>query len=301
MVRLVIDKNGQQQVVPVSGWLTIGRQIDNDVLLPDESVASHHARIFGEGRYVYLEVLPEGGNVSVNGGWTSRSQWLAIGDIFQIGQTRMKLVSGEPSADGFQRPDASQTAAPDEHAIGRKEMTSSRAGTTNQNCGACHSPIVAGEESTLCPSCSLPFHLDCWQENLGCAAYGCSQVNALRTGPDIRINVDAKTPPPLPRRPPPVRPPTDDSIPWEYLGLAGSAVGALISTVSFGVPSFFVGIFSAIWFVNQNANGDAAKNSGSNSPGDKENATRSRTAIMTLVLIISIVGFLAGVVIGSKR
>jgi hypothetical protein len=46
-------------------------------------------------------------------------------------------------------------------------------------CGVCQSQIEPGESSTRCPSCGLTFHIDCWTENLGCSAYGCSQVNVL--------------------------------------------------------------------------------------------------------------------------
>jgi len=46
-------------------------------------------------------------------------------------------------------------------------------------CGVCHAPIIASESMTPCPSCGLKFHEDCWIENRGCAAYGCSQVGIL--------------------------------------------------------------------------------------------------------------------------
>jgi hypothetical protein len=56
-----------------------------------------------------------------------------------------------------------------------------------RQCGVCHSPILQGEQSVECSACHLPFHTDCWQENLGCSTYGCSQVNALKKGPDVHI------------------------------------------------------------------------------------------------------------------
>ena len=54
-------------------------------------------------------------------------------------------------------------------------------------CSICQSPIDDGEDTLACPECHLPFHAECWQENMGCAAYGCPQVNALKKGPDLTI------------------------------------------------------------------------------------------------------------------
>lgn len=43
-------------------------------------------------------------------------------------------------------------------------------------CAICQSPIEAGGSSTECPACRSPYHADCWQENKGCAVYGCTAV-----------------------------------------------------------------------------------------------------------------------------
>ncbi len=48
-----------------------------------------------------------------------------------------------------------------------------------KECGVCHSSITQFDEITVCPSCGLTFHRDCWQENHGCSAYGCPHVGAL--------------------------------------------------------------------------------------------------------------------------
>jgi predicted component of type VI protein secretion system len=53
-----------------------------------------------------------------------------------------------------------------------------------RECGVCHSQITRFDETTVCPSCGLAFHHDCWQENQGCSAYGCAQVGAL--APQLR-------------------------------------------------------------------------------------------------------------------
>src|SRR5881628_1791839 len=48
-----------------------------------------------------------------------------------------------------------------------------------RECAICQSSIYPTEQTTACPKCGLVFHAECWQENMGCAAYGCEQVNAL--------------------------------------------------------------------------------------------------------------------------
>lgn len=116
--------------------------------------------------------------------------------------------------------------------------------TIEQMCGICHTPIVPADESTACSSCSLPFHTECWEENLGCAAYGCSNVNILKTAPDIIV----PKPPMLP--PPPgsyQRPTCDDSIPWGLLLFAATAMGVLLSLFCWGIPSLITGIGALIF------------------------------------------------------
>lgn len=45
--------------------------------------------------------------------------------------------------------------------------------TAGKMCSICQCQIVAGEQILRCPECKLPFHSDCWNENGGCAQYGC--------------------------------------------------------------------------------------------------------------------------------
>jgi hypothetical protein len=108
-------------------------------------------------------------------------------------------------------------------------------------CGVCQSAIGMFEEKTGCPACGLAFHAECWIENYGCSAYGCSQVNALL--PEGAANAMAGTlglPTAGESAPPP--------FPWEFLLLAGSVFGALLGAVSFGVPALLAaGASGAYW------------------------------------------------------
>lgn len=42
-------------------------------------------------------------------------------------------------------------------------------------CTFCQTPIKSETEEIECPSCSSPYHNDCWIENKGCAVYGCGE------------------------------------------------------------------------------------------------------------------------------
>lgn len=46
-------------------------------------------------------------------------------------------------------------------------------------CAICQTAIAPGEAVGRCPSCDAPFHGECWDENGGCASYGCPHVPAV--------------------------------------------------------------------------------------------------------------------------
>jgi predicted RNA-binding Zn-ribbon protein involved in translation (DUF1610 family) len=46
-------------------------------------------------------------------------------------------------------------------------------------CSICQTPIGLEESRTACPACRAEYHTECWQENGGCAVYGCAQVPAV--------------------------------------------------------------------------------------------------------------------------
>ena len=54
-------------------------------------------------------------------------------------------------------------------------------------CAYCQSPFDPADAKTACPECHAGYHADCWQENGGCAVYGCSQVPQLEHRESIEI------------------------------------------------------------------------------------------------------------------
>jgi hypothetical protein len=47
---------------------------------------------------------------------------------------------------------------------------------TSSFCAICQTAIEPGEAAQACPSCHSVYHSECWQENSGCAIYGCPGV-----------------------------------------------------------------------------------------------------------------------------
>jgi hypothetical protein len=101
--------------------------------------------------------------------------------------------------------------------------------TVLRECAICQSSIYPAEETHPCPKCGLVFHAECWQENYGCASYGCDQVNALAPKIDIPAAQQVELPPPIDA---PIEP-----LPWDFLLLGGSALAMAASMLSYGLPS----------------------------------------------------------------
>lgn len=59
--------------------------------------------------------------------------------------------------------------------------------STSNLCAICQTPVAEGEPITACPECHAQYHPECWQENGGCAVYGCSQVPAIEQRRSIEI------------------------------------------------------------------------------------------------------------------
>jgi len=144
-----------------------------------------------------------------------------------------------------------------------------------QLCSICQTLIQSSDPSTSCDECHLPFHIECWEENLGCSAYGCQNVNALRSGPDIQIN----SPPPLPSRYPGTinnnASCEQNEFPWEHVLLAASALGTLLGLLCFGIFAIMAGAAVVLYFV--------------------ANGKDQPSAALAASLGVSLIGFIVGV------
>jgi hypothetical protein len=58
---------------------------------------------------------------------------------------------------------------------------------TARLCAICQSPLGEDEPSVSCPVCQAPYHADCWEENGGCAVYGCSAAPRIEPRSSLDI------------------------------------------------------------------------------------------------------------------
>jgi len=68
-------------------------------------------------------------------------------------------------------------------------VTSPAPDAPSRKCAICLSPVLDSETKHTCPACAAEYHADCWEENGGCAIYGCSQVPVIEKRQAIDIPV----------------------------------------------------------------------------------------------------------------
>lgn len=79
-------------IIPLSQEIKIGRKIDNTVVLEDEYVSSHHARIYLiDGEYI-LEDLKSTNGTFLNDEKIVRESSIIPGDIIKIGSIVLKVI-----------------------------------------------------------------------------------------------------------------------------------------------------------------------------------------------------------------
>ena len=57
------------------------------------------------------------------------------------------------------------------------------------DCAICQTAISTEDAKTGCPECKAEYHSDCWQENGGCAVYGCAGVPRVEQRRAIEIPI----------------------------------------------------------------------------------------------------------------
>jgi hypothetical protein len=171
------------------------------------------------------------------------------------------------------------------HRHGTLEGNGSKGGAiaVDELCSICQNPIESDEPKTICGKCGLPFHEECWRENLGCSAYGCPNVSALKTGPDIRITVPLPLPlanraavvpvyPPLAAPPPTV----EEGIPWEFVLLAASVFATILGMFMYGLPAIVVAVINKQYLARA--------------------TRRPNMAVVIVCFILCGIGFLVGII-----
>ncbi len=81
----------------------------------------------------------------------------ALLEVPTVQQGSKARATGRPASAGTQRASVKHDAA----------------GST---CSICQTVVAEGEEAVGCRKCELPYHVECWDEYGGCAAYGCENA-----------------------------------------------------------------------------------------------------------------------------
>jgi len=122
-----------------------------------------------------------------------------------------------------------------------KVSATAEAIAVQEMCSVCQTAIDEDDERMACQVCDVPYHVECWEENLGCAVYGCRNVNVLKLGPDISIAAPPIVAPPATRAVAPIIAP-EACFPWDYLWMGASAIAAPLGLLLGGIPSLLTGV-----------------------------------------------------------
>jgi hypothetical protein len=139
-------------------------------------------------------------------------------------------------------------------------------------CSICQWEMMADAQTHRCPDCGLTFHAECWQENRGCSAYGCPQVNALADPRDAQVDEEEIGAPPhsSERR---------ARASWEKPLLAASVAASLLGVIAFGLPALLVAILAARYL--------------------REHRGRARAGPLIGCIVISVLGLIAGIAVSG--
>jgi hypothetical protein len=141
---------------------------------------------------------------------------------------------------------------------------------TSRICSICQWKIEKTDPQHTCPACGLLFHEDCWNENRGCSAYGCSQVNILDKPEEVAAVMEELGHPPM------MTPPSH-KFPYEYAFLAASVVGSRLGLLVFGSTALVTMVMSGVYLLRH--------------------GRRARVPVLLTAMVISLVGLLGGVLV----
>ena len=80
------------QVIMITGLITIGRKEGNTIVLKDPYISSHHARIYKDESEYIIEDLGSRNGTYLNGNPIVNRAFLDVGDIIKLGDFTVKVV-----------------------------------------------------------------------------------------------------------------------------------------------------------------------------------------------------------------
>jgi predicted RNA-binding Zn-ribbon protein involved in translation (DUF1610 family) len=137
-----------------------------------------------------------------------------------------------------------------------------------RTCSICQWKIEPSDASHVCPACGLVVHEECWIENRGCSAYGCSQVSVLDKPAEVDPAAEEIGHPPAIVS-------SQNRFPWEFALLAASVVGSLLGLLLFGALALLTLCAAGFYFLR--------------------NRRKARVPVLLAAMGVSLIGVIAGV------
>jgi len=161
----------------------------------------------------------------------------------------------------FSEPERATPSAPVPHPV-RATSVNEWAG---KKCAYCMTELKANDDVLLCGACGMPHHQDCWNENGGCATFGCLAA-PTRWGPndspaDPMAGVPVPPPPPpragdfaapIPAPTPTYPPPQPSTMPYQPGAMQYGGRPQPLSAPGIAIAGFvmvMVGLTILLWFV----------------------------------------------------
>src|SRR5437762_6330830 len=205
MPTLIVEFSGKRKRATLNGLASIGRTPSNDVVIEHPAVSRTHAVIENvDGTYFISDSGSKNGTIVGEETIVEKRQ-LTDGDRISIGPAVLTFHLSDEYVDQPGQSPLTETHAgmlmdcecgaklwvPKELIGGRGQCQkcgrtiqltpnqSPPAPQTDHHCSICQWKIESTDAAHTCSACGLVVHEECWQENHGCSAYGCPQVNVL--------------------------------------------------------------------------------------------------------------------------
>jgi hypothetical protein len=110
---------------------------------------------------------------------------------------------------------------------------------SSSSCPFCRCEVGFDEDIVACPECRVLYHEGCWEENSGCARYGCEGKMDDDRGKIVITMEDVNAPPPSRLLSEPIEEPAPEETPNpNYDDSTGCE--KIMSIIGWGVMIFFV-------------------------------------------------------------
>ena len=293
---LIVEFSGKRKRAMLNGLASIGRTPSNDVVIEHPAVSRTHAVIENvDGTYFISDSGSKNGTIVGEDTIVEKRQ-LTDGDRISIGPAVLTFHLSDEYIDQPGQSPLTETHAgmlmdcecgaklwvPKELIGGRGQCQkcgrtiqltpaqSPPAPQTDHLCSICQWKIEATDAAHTCSACGLVVHEECWQENHGCSAYGCPQVNVLDKPEEVaEVMEEIGHPPTLT--------PQHHRFPWEFAMLAASVVGSLLGLLVFGAVPLLTMTASGIYLL--------------------KHGRKTRVPVLVAAMGVSLLGLIAGVVV----